>query len=145
MIICILKSLTKEEEVKGLVSCLAIRVRESFQISWNESTHVAIALNLQCHKNSHYEKRLCQCLQAVLPFTGISIEYSHFSVFCIHFQCFTKSSILWCVYWIPPVFSIISVYNQNSVKELINPYTWRHCYACTDRRCLEWQNRIIYW
>ena len=56
-------------------------------------------------------------------------NYSHFSVFCIHF---TKSSIYDVCTEFPPIFSILSCsikfYDQNSVKILTNPYsTWRHC------------------
>ena len=60
-------------------------------------------------------------------------KYCHFSVFCIHFQYFSKSSTYaWCMYWIPPNFqyfwNFISIYGQNSVKILTNLYTWRYMY-----------------
>ena len=51
-------------------------------------------------------------------------EYSHFSVLCMHFQYFTKSSIYdVCTQF--SQFSVFSIYGQNSVKILTNPYTWR--------------------
>ena len=58
-------------------------------------------------------------------------KYSHFSVFCIHFQYFTKGSIYDVCTKVLPVFSIfeilsVFIYGQNSVKILISQYTWRH-------------------
>ena len=66
---------------------------------------------------------MAQCLQASFLSFSINIYLHALSVFFIILQ--RTQYYTWCTYLILPVFSI---FGQNSVKILTNPYTWRHCW-----------------
>ena len=87
-------------------------------------------LNNDCsHTHTHKIK-----LNAVPPSCSLTFQYkfSHFSVFCMLFQYFTRCSIYnVCICKIFLIFqyfqNFASICAQNSVKILANPYTWRLC------------------
>ena len=122
-------------------------------------------VDASCEQNTAYQyphksrQGLVHIIHAVPPSCSpiFQYKYSHFSVLCIHFRAFYYSEHLqrapyyYVMYVLnSPSFqyfwNFISIYGQNSVKILINPYTWRHC-TCMHKVCRCWWLRyhIVEW
>ena len=73
---------------------------------------------------SKFGKRKYRCLPAAL--LSFSINLPIFQYFACIFSILQRAPYMMYILNSPRFQYFISIYGQNSVKILINPYTWRH-------------------